>query len=132
MPSGTVKWWNDNDGYGFITPADGDDVFVHFSAIQGDKYPTLDAGQAVEYEVQQSPRGPIAHNVRKPGEGVRPRPIPSERVPSRGVCQFTGQSLRQLAYDINEWAALTGTTVLSVSVVAIDDGKFGALVAYSA
>ena len=52
MVKGTVKWFNNQKGYGFITPESGKDVFVHFSAIQGDGYKSLDEGQAVEFEVR--------------------------------------------------------------------------------
>ncbi|KRN21471.1 MAG: cold-shock protein [Lactobacillus sp.] len=65
MQQGTVKWFNADKGYGFITGEDGKDVFVHFSAIQGDGYKTLDEGQAVSFEVEQSDRGPQAANVTK-------------------------------------------------------------------
>jgi CspA family cold shock protein len=60
---GTVKWFNSSKGYGFITPETGEDVFVHFSAIQGDGYKTLEENQAVEFEVNQGPKGPQAANV---------------------------------------------------------------------
>lgn len=65
MQNGTVKWFNADKGYGFITGDDGKDVFVHFSAIQGDGYRSLDEGQAVSYDVEQSDRGPQATNVVK-------------------------------------------------------------------
>ncbi|MFD1430818.1 MULTISPECIES: cold-shock protein [Lacticaseibacillus] len=65
MQQGTVKWFNADKGYGFITGEDGKDVFVHFSAIQGDGYKTLDEGQAVTFDVEQSDRGPQAANVNK-------------------------------------------------------------------
>ena len=60
---GTVKWFNSQKGYGFIVGEDGKDVFVHFSAIQVDGYKTLEEGQSVEFEIEQSPRGPQAVNV---------------------------------------------------------------------
>ena len=63
--SGTVKWFNEAKGYGFIARPDGDDVFVHFSAIQGSGFRTLAEGQAVEFEITQGPKGPQASNVRK-------------------------------------------------------------------
>lgn len=65
MPKGTVKWFNASKGYGFIAQEDGGDLFVHFSAIQGDGYKSLDEGQAVEFEVSQGPKGPQATNVVK-------------------------------------------------------------------
>jgi cold shock protein len=64
MPTGTVKWFNADKGYGFITPAGGgDDVFVHFSAISGEGYRSLNEGAKVEYEVEQGPKGLQATNV---------------------------------------------------------------------
>jgi CspA family cold shock protein len=58
MVSGTVKWFNESKGYGFISPADGSaDVFVHFSAISGSGFKTLTEGQSVNFEVEQGPKG---------------------------------------------------------------------------
>ncbi len=65
MVKGTVKWFSNQKGYGFITPEDGKDVFVHHSAIQGDGYKTLEEGQKVEFEIQQGPKGDQATNVVK-------------------------------------------------------------------
>ena len=65
MAQGTVKWFNGEKGYGFITPADGSkDLFVHFSAIAGDGYRSLDENQSVEFDVTQGDKGPQATNVR--------------------------------------------------------------------
>ncbi|MET3976947.1 CspA family cold shock protein [Cellulosimicrobium sp. 4261] len=65
MAQGTVKWFNAEKGYGFITPAaGGQDLFVHFSAIQTDGYRTLDEGQEVEFELGQGSKGPQAEQVR--------------------------------------------------------------------
>ena len=61
--TGTVKWFNDSKGYGFIQREHGDDVFVHFRAIRGEGHRTLNEGQPVEYEVIMEPRGPKARNV---------------------------------------------------------------------
>ncbi len=61
--SGTVKWFNASKGYGFITRQSGDDVFVHFSAIQGMGYRSLDEGQAVEFVVTETPKGLQASDV---------------------------------------------------------------------
>ena len=62
---GTVKWFNDSKGYGFIEQPAGDDVFVHFSAILGEGYRTLAEGESVEFEVRDTDRGPQAANVVK-------------------------------------------------------------------
>ena len=62
---GTVKWFNNSKGYGFIGRDDGPDVFVHYSAIAGDGYRTLQEGDPVDFEVVQGPKGPQAANVSK-------------------------------------------------------------------
>ena len=65
METGTVKWFNSEKGFGFITAENGNDVFVHFSAIQGDGFKTLEEGQAVTFDVEEGQRGPQATNVTK-------------------------------------------------------------------
>lgn len=63
--TGKVKWFNADKGYGFITSSDGDDVFVHFSQIEGDGYKSLEENQEVEFEIVEGDRGPQASNVVK-------------------------------------------------------------------
>src|SRR6266508_2833331 len=63
--SGKVKWFNNSKGYGFIEQPGSSDIFVHYSAIQGDGFKTLEEGQEVEFEVTQGPKGPQAENVMK-------------------------------------------------------------------
>lgn len=64
MPNGTVKWFNDAKGYGFITPEDGkEDIFVHYSAISGNGFRTLTEGQAVSFQVEKGPKGLQARDV---------------------------------------------------------------------
>jgi CspA family cold shock protein len=65
MARGKVKWFNNQKGYGFITPESGNDVFVHHSAIQGEGYKSLEEGQEVEFEITKGPKGEQATNVVK-------------------------------------------------------------------
>jgi cold shock protein len=74
MAKGTVKWFSNQKGYGFITPENGKDVFVHFSAIQGEGYKSLNEGEAVEFEITNGPKGEQATNVTRLGGGT-----PSQR-----------------------------------------------------
>jgi CspA family cold shock protein len=62
---GTVKWFNDNKGFGFIQQENGPDIFVHFSEIQGEGFKTLNEGDEVEFEIAEGERGPKATNVTK-------------------------------------------------------------------
>ncbi len=63
MPSGKVKWFNESKGFGFIEQDSGEDIFVHYTSIQGDGFKTLREGQRVEYEVTEGPKGLKAENV---------------------------------------------------------------------
>lgn len=65
METGTVKWFNGSKGYGFITKSEGDDVFVHYKAIEGDGYKTLEEGDQVQFEIEQGPKGLQATRVSK-------------------------------------------------------------------
>ena len=65
MARGKIKWFSNSKGYGFIAQDDGQDVFVHFSAIQGEGYKSLQEGDTVEYELAQGEKGPQAKNVKK-------------------------------------------------------------------
>ncbi|MBC1944390.1 cold-shock protein [Listeria booriae] len=65
MQNGKVKWFNNEKGYGFLEMENGEDIFIHFTAIQGDGYKSLDEGQAVTFEIVEGNRGPQAANVEK-------------------------------------------------------------------
>jgi cold shock protein len=65
LASGTVKWFSDKKGYGFISQEDGKDVFVHFSSINGNGFRTLAEGQAVTFELEETERGPVAKDVNR-------------------------------------------------------------------
>ena len=64
MTEGTVKWFNDSKGFGFVERSDGDDVFVHYTSIEGEGHKSLAEGDAVQFDIVQGPKGPQASNVR--------------------------------------------------------------------
>ena len=65
MTEGTVKWFNDSKGFGFVERSDGDDVFVHYTSIEGEGHKSLAEGDAVQFDIVQGPKGPQASNVRR-------------------------------------------------------------------
>jgi CspA family cold shock protein len=65
MLQGTVKWFNNKRGWGFIVKEDGEDIFVHYSAIKGDGFKSLNEGEKVQFEIEQGTKGPAAANVQK-------------------------------------------------------------------
>ncbi len=65
MPQGTVKWFNNKRGWGFIVKEDGDDIFVHYSTIKGDGFKSITEGQRVQFDIEESANGPAAANVEK-------------------------------------------------------------------
>jgi len=65
MANGTVKWFNESKGFGFITAEDGTDVFAHFTAIQGEGFKTLTEGEKVSFDIVQGEKGPKAENIKK-------------------------------------------------------------------
>jgi CspA family cold shock protein len=83
---GTVKWFNNSKGYGFIGRTDGPDVFVHYSAITGDGYRTLQEGDAVEFEIVQGPKGPQAAEVQKQPKYKKQRQLQCNNYKGRLEC----------------------------------------------
>ncbi len=82
--NGTVKWFNDAKGYGFISHPNGGDVFVHYSAIQGNGFKTLAQGQEVEFEIVQGPKGQQAVNVMPTGAAPEQQPQEQSGYQDRG------------------------------------------------
>jgi len=72
MPIGTVKWFNNQKGYGFISQVDGPDVFAHYTAIAGEGFRTLKEGEEVEFEITEGPKGPQAANIQRKGMSTTP------------------------------------------------------------
>ena len=93
MTVGTVKWFNPDKGYGFIAPESGEDVFVHFSAIQSAGYRSLAEGQAVEFDVTSGPKGPQAANVRLLDRQYPSTTWPARHTTGRAVLLLKGSRL---------------------------------------
>lgn len=140
MAHGHVKWWEDNKGFGFITDTEGQDIFVACGEIQSEDYPTLEDNQSVEFEIMDGPRGPMAKNVRNPGEafnnnlcvGYPPSPETVLKLFAANVKIFRENSIRKLEYEINSWIRYSGLRTLSASMTNADeDGLVSAIVVFS-
>lgn len=145
MSLGIVKWFNEEKGYGFITPQDGPDlVLVHFSNIQGEGFKTLKEGQTVEFEITGSDVGPIAAYVRTPGSPVDTKsPIytnlkewmeESKRSAVNAtslVKIFQEDSISDLEESINACAEDAGYKIISASMTNPDEnGKVSAILVF--
>jgi CspA family cold shock protein len=131
MPNGRVKWWNDNQGFGFITQSNGQDVFVHHTAIQTDGYPTLAEGQFVEFEITQERNGLRAHNVREPGESIQPSHVWVNTAPTQ-IKIFNEPSTRRAEYEINAWVEETGCRIINASMTNnAEEGYVSVIVVFS-
>jgi CspA family cold shock protein len=132
MPSGTVKWWNDNKGFGFITTGVGKDAFAHFSEIQTAGRQFLVDGEPVEFDLREGAHGPAAINIRRLNEDSR-HVIPAEKnIRRNGVTSVVSESLRELEFDVNCWLEDNQAMALGVSVVRLEDEEgFAALITYN-
>lgn len=144
MALGIVKWFNDEKGYGFITPQDGSDVFVHFSNIQGDGFKTLTEGHSVEFDIVNSDMGPTAARVRTPGS-----PVDTKSHIYTNLKEFTNvkeslsamqtalvkifqeDSISDLEESINAYIEDSGYKIISASMTNPDEnGKVSAIVVF--
>jgi CspA family cold shock protein len=88
MYTGAVKWFDSKKGFGFIVGPEGQDVFVHFSVIQGDGFRSLKDGEQVNYEVEKGPKGMLAkavYRITPPKEGDKSQPPPEEQQPQQPI-----------------------------------------------
>jgi CspA family cold shock protein len=85
MPTGTVKWFNNQKGYGFISQVGGPDVFAHYTAIAGEGFRTLKEGEEVEFEITEGPKGPQAANIRRKGMSTGPAEAEGEVIGETSV-----------------------------------------------
>ena len=106
MAQGTVKWFNGDKGYGFIAVEGGPDVFVHFSAITGGGFRSLEEGQKVEFDITQGQKGPQAENVRVLGSRIAPgSPAAFRSLHLAGAAATSSTVMSQP--DVSRWLAVT-------------------------
>src|SRR3977135_3595504 len=104
--TGKVKWFNNAKGYGFIEREGGSDVFVHYSAISGSGFRSLEEGQGVEFEIVDGPKGPQAGNVTKPGHHSRPA---RRRFRRRALCPALSTPLPTSHFPLSTFHFLPST-----------------------
>jgi len=131
MAMGAVKWWNDEKGFGFITATAGYDLFVHASEIQSAGFQTLEDGVDVEFEEAIGPHGPMATNVRRPGE-TRNTTVSKKALPPVYVTSFSAPTARQIEHEANELSRDLGHQIKSISITQGTDGGYVAVAIYGA
>lgn len=133
MARGHVKWWNDDDGYGFIIDTKGVDIFVTYRDIQissSKPYPKLEEGEGVEFEIVAGLRGPMAEHVREPGKPIS-RSFFSYPTHTAFVKVFRGDSIREIEFEINEFVRDLDIKIVSASMTNKDtEGKISSIVVF--